>query len=235
MRKKLLILLIMILFTFTACDTDSKKSSVPEETEEVLVVKSDDKKDSETEEILSLVEEVMAGYSKGILKEESWESKWMGIRFVAPEGMRMVTQEELDELMGFTSEVLSDDFSEAQIEYVEMSTVQEMLCYAPDGVSHTLVAVEKLPGQTDMDTYITALENTLSKVSDLTFSVISRDEVVSIGGREFRKVKCVASYDGIELHQDYLLRMKDDRVISIIGTYLDESLYEKMLAGYEAY
>ena len=230
MRKKLLILLVMILFTFTACNTGSKKSNEPEEAEKTVETE-------ETVEIEATVEteETITGYSKGILKEDGWESEWIGLRFIAPEDMVMSTQEELDELMGFTTEVLSGDFSEAQMKYVEMTTVQEMMCFSADAITNTMVAVEKLPRQMEMDSYIAALENTMSKVSELTFSIVSGDEVVSVGGNEFRKVKCMATYEGIDIHQDYFLRMKDDRIISIICTYLDESLCEKMIGGYEAY
>lgn len=62
--------------------------------------------------------EAAAGkYAKGSVSETGWESEFFGLRYTAPEGMGMSTEEELNDLMGLGQEVLSDDFSELQLKY----------------------------------------------------------------------------------------------------------------------
>ena len=212
MKTKRALLLTVMLFVLTACKTDSQNNEPVKEAADIL-----------------------GEYTKGTLTEDSWESEWLGMRFTAPEGMAMATQEELDELMGFTTEAVSGDFSESQLENAEMSTVHEMFCMADDLMSHVTVVVEKLAVQQDMDSYIKVMEDTLSKVSSMEYSVTSSDGVVQVGGREFREVKCTATYRGFEIYQSYLLIMVDDRVISINSTYLDEETYETLLSGFEVY
>ena len=60
-------------------------------------------------------------YAKGSVSETGWESEFFGLRYTAPEGMGMSTEEELNGLMGLGQEVLSDDFSELQLKYAELT------------------------------------------------------------------------------------------------------------------
>lgn len=174
-------------------------------------------------------------YAKGGVSETGWESEFFGLRYTAPEGMGMSTEEELNELMGLGQEVLSDDFSELQLKYAELTSVYEMMSVADDQTTNVVVTVEKLMGKMDASQYVSALEQGLSQVSAISYTLISDDETVKIGNGDYIKVSYQAESSGVSMYQDYYVRVVDDRAIALTLTYIDESARDNVLNAFTAY
>lgn len=130
MKKKVLALALATAVLLTACGGQETANEAPVE--------------EATEEVVGEAEETASDYTKGISSETGYESEWLGIRFTAPEGAAMLTEEELNEMMGLGQEVLSEDFSDLQLQYAEMSTVSEMMCKAAEGTPNVVMSVEKM-------------------------------------------------------------------------------------------
>lgn len=181
-------------------------------------------------------EEAAAGkYAKGSVTETGWESEFFGLRYTAPEGMGMSTEEELNDLMGLGQEVLSDDFSELQLKYAELTSVYEMMSVSDDQTTNVVVTVEKVMGKMDASQYVSALEKGLEQVSAISYTLISDDETIKLGNADYIKVSYQAEASGVTMYQDYYVRVVDDRAVAITLTYMDESGRDNVLNAFTAY
>lgn len=255
MKKKLFMLLMAMALVLTACGGNSEDAEAEiEELEEALEDAEEALKDAEealaeaeTEESEAVEEaeaeeetaeedtDEAAGFAKGIMTADGWESKWLGIRYAAPSGTAMASEEDLNAMMGLGQEMLSEDFNELQLKYAELNTVYEMMCASEDQVTNVMVTIEKLPVSMDIDTYISSFEKTLSQVTTMTYTIVGKEETLTVGDRDFTRVECVADYNGVEIYQDYCLTIVDDRAVSITVTYMDEDAAENILSGFSAY
>ena len=250
MKKKLAVLVLASAMMLSACGgketvaddveaaveetVDDAEGTVETEVEETVEEVADDVEEI-VEEVVEDAEEAL-DYAKGTLIENGWESKWLGLRFTAPEGMVMSTEEELAEIMGVGQEILAQDFSEQQLAYAELATVYEMMCSDAMGTNVILMA-EKLPMTLTAEQYIEILANQMTSVTAIQYEVESNDEVVTLGGIPFNKLACVADYEGISLCQDYYITIKDNRAVAIAVTYTDATadVYAGILNGFTAY
>lgn len=219
-------------------DVEETVEEVAEDAEAVVEEVADDAEEA-VEEIVEEVEETVEealDYTKGTLTENGWESEWLGLRFTAPEGMVMSTEEELAETMGIGQEILAQDFTEQQLAYAELATVYEMMCSDAMG-SNVILMAEKLPMTLTADQYIEILANQMTSVTAVQYEVKSDDEVVTIGGIEFNKLACAADYEGVSLCQDYYITIKDNRAVALAVTYTDATadVSESILNGFAAY
>ena len=240
MKKKVVVLCIAVTLMLTACGT---KEEVQEPVEDVVVETESDVEDesvieteeeeTETEELTE--EEKVSDFAKGILTDEGWESEWLGMRFVPEDTMNMSTEEELNDLMGISMDMLSEDFNELQIQYAELNTVSEMMCTADDNASNVNMTLEKLPMKIDVDTYVELFLAQVSEVSVMAMNVVNEGEDVTVAGRDFKKLQCEVSYEGVTLYQDYYMAIIEDRVQIIVVSYLDEAEAESLMSCFQVY
>ena len=240
MKKKVVVLCIAVTLMLTACGT---KEEVQEPVEDVVVETESDVEDesvieteeeeTETEELTE--EENVSDFAKGILTDEGWESEWLGMRFVPEDTMNMSTEEELNDLMGISMDMLSEDFNELQIQYAELNTVYEMMCTADDNASNVNMTLEKLPMKIDVDTYVELFLAQVSEVSVMAMNVVNEGEDVTVAGRDFKKLQCEVSYEGVTLYQDYYMAIIEDRVQIIVVSYLDEAEAESLMSCFQVY
>lgn len=227
--------------TEAAEETVAQEEETPVETEAAEAETAAEETEPATEEADETVaeteaeESTEAGFTKGMITETGWESEWLGMRFVTADGMTMSTEEELNEMMGLGQEMLSEDFNDLQLEYAELNTVTEMQCVAADQVTNVALSVEKLPMELDIDTYQEIIVNQMSEVSVMTATFLDEGEDVVVAGKDFRKLKCAVDYEGLSIYQDYYFAIKDDRVASMVVTYVDEAEAEKLMAAFQEY
>ena len=234
MKKKIYMLLMAMVLIFTACggaETAEVTDAVADEAEDAVK----ETVAGEAEDAVKETEEAEDGFAKGILTADGCESEWLGIRYTAPVGTAMSSEEDLNAMMGLGQEILSEDFNDLQLKYAELTTVYEMMCASEDQVTNVMVTIEKLPVQMDIDTYITGFEHTLSQVTTMTYTVVDKEEVFTVADKDFARIECIADYNGVEICQDYCLAIVDDRAVSITVTYLDEVAAENILRGFGAY
>jgi len=253
MKKKVAVLCMAMALVLSACNskeevkvapalageeeaisTEAQEETVVEETV-VEEVAEDVETETETETVPETEEAEGQKYTKGICTENGWESEWLGIRYTLSDGAVMSTEEELDAIMGAGQEMLSDDFTEAQLKYAELTTVYEMMCTGADQVTNLSMTVENVMVEMDVDTFVSVFKNTLAGVSAMSMTVTDEEEDVVVAGKEFKKLHCEVDYEGMSIFQDYYLTTKDTRAISIVVTYLDEVEAEKLMSGFEAY
>lgn len=252
MKKKLVVLCMVTALALSACGLKAEEVKVAPalaEAEETVATKTQEEErvtlETEVAEPESVTEEMVEEttveepqkpeYTKGIFTETGWESQWLGMRYVVPDGVVMSTEEELNTIMGVGQEMLSDDFSEMQLKYAELNTVYEMMCTGADQVTNLSVSVENVMLDMDTDTFVSVFKNTLSEVSAMTITIVNEGDDVVVAEKEFKKLQCEVDYEGMSIFQDYYLAMKDKRAISIVVTYLDEAEAEKMLNGFQTY
>ena len=112
MKKKLFMLLMAMSLVLTACGGNAKEAEAEiEELEEALedaeealaeaeeaLAEAESTEEAETEEAEEVTEDA-EGFAKGVTTDDGWESKWLGLRYQAPENATMLTEKELDEII----------------------------------------------------------------------------------------------------------------------------------------
>ncbi|MBP3568749.1 MAG: hypothetical protein J6K04_06225 [Lachnospiraceae bacterium] len=169
-------------------------------------------------------------YVKGTITDSGFESEWMNLRFTTPEGAAMVSQEEIDALMQKGSEVIYGDDAEATMDYAALTTVTEMMAQFAEG-SNVIVQVEKLPALYSFMTaedYLGILVETLkTSCSNAGFEFAADESMYTeeIDGEEYLGITTATDYGtGILVYQDYIVRKKECRMVSIIFSYTEESV-----------
>lgn len=244
MKKKLVVLCMAVSLMLTACGSKVEVQEPTMEAESEPVVETDAEETvSQAEEVTMEVEtetqapeeECASDFVKGKVTNTGWESEWLGMRYVMADGMVMSTEEELNAMMGISQEMLSEEFSELQLKYAELNTVYEMMCTAADQASNVNVTLEKLPIKIDIDTYVDLIKTQLSELATMSMNVINEGEDVTVAGKEFKKLQCEVTYEGMSFYQDYYLTIVGDRAVSIVVSYADESGADNLMSGFQAY
>ena len=256
MKRKVLFMTLAMAVVFTACGGNADKAASSNTqanvSEDAGAAAEDEAEDTDAaaeagaedtdaaEDVQAAADEAGNGaaagkYVKGTVTETGWESEFFGLRYTAPEGMGMSTEEELNDLMGLGQEVLSEDFSELQLKYAELTSVYEMMSVADDQTTNIVVTVEKLMGKMDASAYAKALEQGLSQVSAINYTLISDDETVKLGNSDYLRVSYEAESGGVSMYQDYYIAVVDNRAIALTLTYVDESARDNVLNAFTAY
>lgn len=157
-------------------------------------------------------------YEKGILTENGYESKWMGLRFTAPKGMEFWGQEELDETMRLMGEALGEIQPGEPLDYTKLSMVYEMQAVDQEEGMTMMLLVELLPEPMTVEEYIELAQQELELIAGDGMSYIMDDEIypVEIGGKEFLNFGYVLYYGDIAaICQENYFRIQDDRLICL--------------------
>ncbi len=247
MKKQLLVLVLASSLLMTACGGQSTSAEADAQTtgDEAVAVVAEETETTEAEteetqeepEIAVAPEEKVRDYVKGTSDENGYASEWLGLRFTAPEDATMMTEEELNDLMGISKDLLSGDANALQAEYAELTSVIEMICTAESGTPNISMSTEKITVSVSIEDYLKAFEETLTSVTTMTYTVISNDETVTIGGKEFNKIGVKAECDGQTMYQDCYIAMQGDRIISNAVTYTEDTAEQAatMLEGFAEY
>jgi len=175
-------------------------------------------------------------YKKGVLTETSFESEFIGIRFILPEGFVMATAEDIDEMMGIGAEIAGLD--QKTVDYANLTTVYEMMASSPTGSPNVIVLAEKLVlrGITE-DQYIKTLKEQLLSLSAMDYSFDDEITSVNIAGKEYKKLTVSANANGVDIMQNYIIRKADNRMVGFITTYTDDNTeaLDELMSGFSAY
>lgn len=257
MKKKAALLALAMALAFTACggksgtegngdvqerteaEADPGKAQGEEPAEEEAEPQPTQEPEQTPEPEAADEAEDIPEFSKGSVDEKGWESEWAGMRFTAPEGMKMSTEEELNALMGLSAELLSDDLGEAQIKYAELTSVKEMMCVDQGTNANVIVSIDLLPMELTEELFSQALEETLSGISAMEYEKLGEDERVELAGISFLRSGYHVEAAGREMYLDYYLKTTGmgNRALSVVVTYGDgcEEQVSAMLEGFEPY
>lgn len=254
MRKKLLLLTLAAALMLTACAGKSDKADEKQETAQEAEAGQEEKEEDdqpseaeasqdsqtqmpESEEPEEEPEEAVSEFSKGIVSESGWESQWIGLRFTAPEGTKMTTEEELAALMGISEDLLSEDLSEAQIKYAELTSVKEMMCYDEATNTNVIVGVDRMPIRISEEVFADQIEQSLTSLSAMTYERLGENETVDVAGIPYLRTGYRVEVGGQSMYMDYYVKMIEDRAVSLVLTYGEDSeeLTSSMMEGFQAY
>ncbi len=165
--------------------------------------------------------EADSAYVKGVTTDNGWESEYWNLRFTAPEGVFMLSDEGMEALMGIGEDIISENYSEKQREYLEMTSLYEMLGTNAEGDANVAVTVEKLMVRgMDTEDYKKAALLHLRMMQEPAYEILDDSGTAEIAGETFAMVKTRVDSGG-EYFQDYYFRVSGDRALIITITYAE--------------
>lgn len=177
-------------------------------------------------------------YERGIVTQDAWESEFWNLRFTPPQGLSMLGEEELNNMMGLGEEMLSQNFSEKQVEYAQMMNVYEMMSTNLTGDANVVVTTEKLlaSGFSSED-YLQAMKRTVTSITTISYTVLEEGQTYQIGDDTFGVMKVMGEGSGMVMYQDYYALVKGNRALAIAITYTDDTaqMAGEMIEGFEKY
>ncbi len=179
--------------------------------------------------------EADSAYVKGVTTDNGWESEYWNLRFTAPEGVFMLSDEGMEALMGIGEDIISENYSEKQREYLEMTSLYEMLGTNAEGDANVAVTVEKLMVRgMDTEDYKKAALLHLRMMQEPVYEILDDSGTAEIAGETFAMVKTRVDSGG-EYFQDYYFRVSGDRALIITITYAEATSEQAaaLLGGFD--
>ncbi len=163
--------------------------------------------------------------SRGVVEENVYTNEYIGFTFTKPAEWVYATDDEINELMGASAEIMDQSDYEAAVS--ELLSVYDMMVTDPATNNNINVVYEnlKLSGSVDMseDEYLGYIKENLSAITELTY-VFGEAEKATLGGVEFTKLPCDVDYMGvISMKQNLYVKNVDGFMCSITITVVDGS------------
>ena len=177
-------------------------------------------------------EEPAEEYQPGERTDTDYTSTTLGLHFALPETMVMASDDEINQMMQVTTDMLYEDPrypGEMILDYSQLNTVYEMMAIDVTNGSNVIVMSEKLPlAAMTVDQYIAAMEQQLSRT---TMSIDFGDpEPYTLGSTEFTCLSYSVEANGARMNQLMLLKKVDDRMYAITISYPDTVELAPLLA-----
>lgn len=245
MKKKLAMTLLALSLMMTACGKDAdmesnaSQTATQTQTEATVSTPQETRTTQPVETETQSTEEATAeGYVPGTFTDTGYESEYLGYRFTLPEGYVLATDEELKELLGMSMEVMSEDLTELQKAYAQVTTVFDMMVSSPTGLPNLNVTAEKM--NTEGVTPEMVAESLIAQLKSLTtMQCVPSEEytTVEIAGNTYTRLEAVVTSGEVSLLQEYYVRLTDDRLINMTLTYSEDTAAEKdtLMSSFEAY
>jgi hypothetical protein len=159
-------------------------------------------------------------YKRGTLTENSFESKYLDIKFTLPEGFLMATEEDMLRMMG-----ISADITGVNKKIIELTTVYEMMASTFIGYPNVIVMVEKpLLSNITMEQYFEAVKTSLLALDNMDYVIDDEITSVEIAGYDYKQMTANLPISGV--YQNYMFRKQGGRMIGFITTYTLNTVQE---------
>lgn len=175
-------------------------------------------------------------YKKGILTSTTYESEYLNLKFTAPEGTTLSTEEEMKEAYNMGAQILQEESFD--VDSTADNMVYEMQAYYADGYPNVLVMTEKLQSRKiTVDKYVETLKQQLTSINTVQYKITTGKDKATIAGQEYTTLSTTATYASVSLTQDYYIRIQDNRVVSFIFTYTSDTVDKKdaLIAAFTEY
>lgn len=161
-------------------------------------------------------------YVPGERTDTDYTSTTLGLRFTLPENMVMASDEEINQLMQVSVDMMYEDpdTGEMIIDYSQLNTVYEMMAIDVSTGSNVIVMSEKLPlAAMTEEQYITAMEKQLEQTTvDVDFG---EPEPYTLGATDFTMLSYSVAANGTQMNQVMLLKKVTDRMYAVTISYPD--------------
>lgn len=159
-------------------------------------------------------------FEKGTLTDTSFESSYLNLKFDLPEGYIMQTEEELLQVTSAGADIMDIDE-----EYLNATTVYEMMVSAPAGTPNAIVMEEKLAmDNMTEEQYIAQVKVGLMSMDVIAYDIEEENKTVSIAGQDYLSFSATCEANGVSMIQEYFTRKIGDRMASIIVSYSDDTV-----------
>jgi hypothetical protein len=246
MKKKWLVLAGVLGLCMVAAGCgggDKSKKAADKETEAVDVEEKDsgagaeDTKEAKDEEPEEPAKEAEP-YVKGTVTDNVYESSWLNTKVTLPEDLLFLSDEE-KESVEETGEANMNEEGQAAVANADNTSVYELIASnVTQDFNATLLTEDSPMANITPDQYLEAVKSNLQSFTtdemDYTFS--EEITTVTIGGQEYQQMSTNVVYMDVNMHQDYCTRKQDNKIITWILVYTDDTAATKdaFLASVEA-
>lgn len=213
MKKKIIMLLMAMSLVLTACGSVADIDRYINEKEE-----SKQKEDEEKNE---------NPYAFGTYTDTGYENASLGYRFTTPEGCMLADTEQLLDFAGYSMEDLSEDASEAMVEYAKQEEVYDLFAMYPlTGTSVFVIVLNDDTSLVNIDFFVEVTKHQLEADTTEDITVAPETEVVTIAGKDYSQIKTITVSEDETCYQEIYLLVEDGRYLDIMVTYHDENKAE---------
>ncbi|MBQ3145077.1 MAG: hypothetical protein IJB90_00565 [Clostridia bacterium] len=191
----MILLVASILFVLTGCGEEKKNPVVDNNT---------------------VTEEPKVEFSMGEWKDNTYENKFLGLKFNLPEGWTYSSDEEIAQMMNIGSELLNDD-QKIAAELAKLTSVYYVVANDPSTGNNISIMSEKPLMDITTEYYLDQLKTQLTAVESMSYEIgdTSKEKVA---GREYDTLTVTAAISGIEVTQKYYVYKMDEYFVCVIAT-----------------
>ena len=183
------------------------------------------------------IEAILTGdYVVGTISGNNFESEWLGLRFTAPDGFVMASQQEIMEMMQLGLDMLDADG--ATVAWAEMATVSEMMAMLPDATASASLITERLllSGIT-IEQYVATSFQQLEEMTgwDITFNNDITE--IDFAGNTWHTYTANIHAFGVNYSYQYIIHKFGNRmaIISIYSLLGEEENIDILMNAFQSY
>jgi len=236
MKKIFSIIMILVtLVTFAACDSkEDKESETAEKDTVVATAEADEKDEAGSNAIAENVTKETVEFSRGIINGDSYENEYFDLGFdLLDATWSYATDEEIAEAKNITAEMLTDDWAEL---LEDAGYIQDMMAMGDSGnvniiYEKTNQMAKKMTDEVYMENAVEGMKDAFEGmgVTDLEVNIKTMD----FAGRE--DVYCAEleyTLYGVNLYQASVLLRDGDYVCNVTATAYDSSSRSDLLDAF---
>lgn len=174
-------------------------------------------------------------YYKGkVIDRTTYENDWLGIRFTAPEGYVMLTDEEIEPGKAFTEEIMLENLD--QINKGDILNAElEMICGALAQPHNVIVAAEVIDDPSiTVEQHIESYKALMQEIAAVKWIINDGMEKVTVAGLEFTKIHGSITIEDITQYQNIYFIKKENILFNISVTYTETSAADALINAFQA-
>ncbi len=181
-------------------------------------------------------EPINKSLSKGVIDGNVYTNEYIGLTFTKPDSWIYSTDEEISEIMGATYDLVDSSDYEAAVS--NLVSVFDMMARDPETGNNANIVFENLSLSSSeditVDEYIEISKANLTEaLADFSFT-FDNTETVTLGGVEFTKLKCNATYMGVMNMNQFMYCTKLGKYMVVISVTIVDGSDPSVIEDYFA-
>ena len=212
----MILLVASMLFVLTGCGEEKENPAVDNNTT--------------TEE--QTADEPKTEFSMGEWKDNTYENKFLGLKFNLPEGWTYSSDEEIAQMMNIGSELLNDD-QKIAAELAKLTSVYYVVANDPSTGNNISIMSEKPLMDITTEYYLNQLKTQLEALESMSYKVKNTSKE-KVAGREYDTLTVTAAISGIEVTQKYYVYKMDKYFVCLLVTSVNgETAINDMIKSFQ--